>query len=428
MSRVPVHLVTGFLGAGKTTLLLDQLRVRQDDERCAVLVNDFGQARIDATLLRGRAQVREIAGGCVCCTAPEDLVPALTELLEQAQPDRVFIEATGLARPADILDTLARSPLQDRLELAPVVLVLDPRALRGTPDPVVLAQIEASDVLVINRADTLTDADRDAVAAHTHDRFPPWLGVHHTASGHVEPAVFDLRRQGRVFRAVPSASPSTQGWSSASRTWAPDRIFDLATLRQVLEGSGTHRIKGLFRTDVGWRVLQRSGDQVTVRTTGLRSASAVDVILRGTPAAAEALVAQLHDCTWISTEPTGTIRLSDGQGWTADLNRWALRALPGQVDDVREHLPKRAGHGVWLREVLDLLHPEPSDHFVVVASDGLTTDPLPIDQVGDALLVHGLDQGPLPDNKGGPFRLLVPEGRSGCANVKSVCRIEMVRP
>lgn len=428
MSRVPVHLVTGFLGAGKTTLLVDQLRARQDRERCAVLVNDFGQARIDATLLQGRAQVREIAGGCVCCTAPADLVPALTELLDQVAPDRVFIEATGLARPADILDTLSRSPLADRLELAPVVLVLDARALRGTPDPVVLAQIEASDVLVVNRADTLTDADRDAIAAHTHERFPPWLAVHHTATGHVAPEVFDARRQERIFRTVPNAAPSTEGWSSASRTWSAGRIFDLAALRRVVEESDAHRIKGLFRTDVGWRVLQRSGDQVSARTTGLRSASAVDVILKGTPAQAESLAAKLHDCTWTETTQSGVIRLSDGLGWTADLNRWALRALPGQVEDVRAHLPKRAGHGVWLREVLGLLHPDPTDTFVVVASDGMTTDPLPVDQVGDALLVHGLDQGPLPDDKGGPFRLLVPDGRSACANVKSVCRIEMVRP
>ena len=44
-------------------------------------------------------------------------------------------------------------------------------------------------------------------------------------------------------------------------------------------------------------------------------------------------------------------------------------------------------------------------------------------ELADAVLVHSLGDRPLPDEKGGPFRLLVPGGSGPCANVKGVVRI-----
>ncbi|MEN9785697.1 MAG: hypothetical protein RLZZ299_961, partial [Pseudomonadota bacterium] len=71
---VPVTVIAGFLGTGKTTLL--QRLLPQLPGRSAVVVNDFGTARIDATLLGGAATLTDIPGGCVCCTAPEGLADA----------------------------------------------------------------------------------------------------------------------------------------------------------------------------------------------------------------------------------------------------------------------------------------------------------------------------------------------------------------
>ena len=81
-------------------MLLEQLRQRPD-ERVAVVVNDFGESAYDAERLGAAAPVsiREIPGGCVCCTAPEGFINALEMLLE-TEPDRIFVEPTGLALPA----------------------------------------------------------------------------------------------------------------------------------------------------------------------------------------------------------------------------------------------------------------------------------------------------------------------------------------
>ena len=102
----PVHLITGPLGAGKTTTLQNLLRFCAG-ERVAVIVNDFGEAAIDADSIEATdrtVQISAIHGVCVCCTAPQNFTPTLGGLLEHEPPDRIFIEPTGLARPADLID------------------------------------------------------------------------------------------------------------------------------------------------------------------------------------------------------------------------------------------------------------------------------------------------------------------------------------
>ena len=49
---VPVHILGGFLGTGKTTTIRAQLAARPG-ERVAVIVNDFGEAGLDAATLEG---------------------------------------------------------------------------------------------------------------------------------------------------------------------------------------------------------------------------------------------------------------------------------------------------------------------------------------------------------------------------------------
>ena len=426
MSRVPVHIVTGFLGAGKTTLLIDQLARRKGSERCAVVVNDFGEARIDATLLDGAVAVTEIPGGCVCCTAPEGLVPAVEALVDQGQVDRIFLEATGLARPADLVDTLTRSPLSRRIEVAPVVVVVDPSRLLGEAPPLLLEQMDAADVLVASHVEQASEPALRALDAAAEGHFPPWLTAVRAERGSVDPEIFELRRSGLVFRKREERdrAPSTEGYGAASRLWTSERVFELDALRAVFGDCGAERAKGLFRTEAGWMLLELAGGRVQHRPSQIRSASAVDIIVEGSVEQAEAVITRLDAAVYEEVAREG-VHLSDGNGYEVQLTRFALAALPGQVDDVSELFPKRQGAGVLLSEVLGLTLAPEHAQFVVAASDGMTTEPIAVGSVGEAVLVHSLEGQPLPDKLGGPCRLLVPEG-SACANVKGVARIRVL--
>ena len=89
---VPVHVIGGFLGTGKTTVVLNQLRARRGVERVAEVVNDFGEASIDAELVgdEAGALLSEIDGACFCCTAPAGFSSAIARLLEEVRPDRIW--------------------------------------------------------------------------------------------------------------------------------------------------------------------------------------------------------------------------------------------------------------------------------------------------------------------------------------------------
>ena len=160
MERTPVQIFSGFLGAGKTTAIRAQL-AQHPGEKIAVIVNDFGEAGFDeAVLAEGEPfRITSIPGGCVCCTAPEGFVDALGAVLAQA-PDRLIIEPTGLARPQDLIDTIRRCAHGEALELAPVVVIVDPRQLASGESLALLReQIAAADVLVANRTDLASESE-----------------------------------------------------------------------------------------------------------------------------------------------------------------------------------------------------------------------------------------------------------------------------
>ncbi len=121
-----VLLIAGFLGSGKTTLLRQILGWSGDLSGTVVLVNEFGQLGIDGQLLQeSGTQVVELANGCICCSLLNDLIQNLGEIWQRFHPHRLFIEATGVADPEDILKVFRMPRFQEHLEEPRVVTVVD---------------------------------------------------------------------------------------------------------------------------------------------------------------------------------------------------------------------------------------------------------------------------------------------------------------
>lgn len=102
-----IDVVTGFLGAGKTTFLSRYLRwLEKQNIRSCVIENEFGRAGVDGALLSKQgARVKEISGGCVCCTLKVTLHDLLEEL--SGQVDRIILEPSGLFCGDDLMDILS---------------------------------------------------------------------------------------------------------------------------------------------------------------------------------------------------------------------------------------------------------------------------------------------------------------------------------
>jgi G3E family GTPase len=450
---VPVHIVAGFLGTGKTTAIRHQLAARTH-EKVAVIVNDFGDAGLDEAVLAGEQSfaIRNIPGGCVCCTAPEGFVDALGAVLAE-QPDRLIIEPTGLARPQDIVDTIRRSPHKDALALGPLVVLVDPARLGAkSHDEAELIALQAgiADVLVANRTDL---ASADALAkfdALADSLWPPPLSVHKTTRGKLPVEAFEwpANEGARLPRAVDGAPgahqhdhahsrASTSAHSVRSFRWSPDTVFSRerisrAALRasEGLAGAKLARWKGIFRTDEGVVLLEVAGGQMHEERSPFRRDSRLDVILEGGDDDAFARIASWLAGSVLSDSDLAAratrIELVFPNGRTRFITREELLELPG-VDDVVRLVPKRSGAAARMSALL-AAHKAPEDGSAVVcAADGFASEPVPLGALREGLLVHSVNGEPLDAKQGGPYRLLIPDGVPGapsaCANVKGVVRI-----
>ena len=159
-------LMSGFLGSGKTTLLLEiARRLAAGSQKIAIIENEVGEVGIDGQYLRQEGlEVQEMFGGCVCCTLSVDLVTTLKKLDRLVQPEMVILEATGIARPGDIVPTVRKyASMVDEIRV--LVLVDGPRyeMLLEVMNPLVTAQIGAADVVAINKIDEMDEAGVDCI-------------------------------------------------------------------------------------------------------------------------------------------------------------------------------------------------------------------------------------------------------------------------
>jgi len=173
--NIPCTLVTGFLGSGKTTLINQLIADKYTDERWALLINEFGRIGIDAALVsssqdsnsaQNNIAIREVSGGCICCTSQLPLQIAISRLLSDHHPQRLLIEPTGLAHPRELIRQLSAPHWQTALKMQAVITVLNAlqwqrekyRAHEGFQ-----AHIRDADVLVINRYAQLSTDDKQAL-------------------------------------------------------------------------------------------------------------------------------------------------------------------------------------------------------------------------------------------------------------------------
>ena len=212
---IPVNLIAGTLGVGKTTTINYLLENRPVGEKWAVLVNEYGLVGLDAALMDAAGdegsedsiQVREVAGGCICCSAGLMFEVSLAILLKE-KPDRLLIEPTGLAAVSGILNTLDRDGFKEKVDIRSIICLMDPaRFEEDVMKPEVIDQIESSDVLLASRADLASAEDLKAFNEWGEALFPPKRHIGTIEQGQLPLHILDLiaSRGGRCSERVPQA-------------------------------------------------------------------------------------------------------------------------------------------------------------------------------------------------------------------------------
>ena len=301
--RVPFHIITGFLGVGKTTAILNLLERLGGKEQVVVLINEWGQIGLDAGVIGSEhptLAVREISGGCICCTAGAALQQTMTDILNDLKPDRIIIEPSGVAKPGEIMDCLQSPGLADRLEIRPVIGLVDPvRFLQPSmmKMPIYRDQVDAAAILVANRCDTADQKTIQAFLEKAAAMYPVKTAVHTTRFGNLPLEVLAPFETTRIKRTVPEAGfqmytdiETREAYKEAGWTWPAGTIFVYRKLECFFnninkKASETDakvvRAKGVFHTDQGWFLMELATGSFYRREIQYRGPSRCQLIASG---------------------------------------------------------------------------------------------------------------------------------------------------
>ncbi len=197
---IPLCLVTGFLGSGKTTLLRN-IALRYPERALVFLVNEFSTADIDGPVLQSSAKdVLCIPGGSIFCKClVGEFIRALTELpVRFPQADGVIVEASGMANPNVVEQMLRETRLDAVYVLASIIGLADPGTLPVLVQtlPNIRAQLESSDVVLLNKIDLFSEQEIDHAEEVIHS-IKPDAPVIRTrfCEGIIEPFTLHAQRQ-----------------------------------------------------------------------------------------------------------------------------------------------------------------------------------------------------------------------------------------
>lgn len=171
---IPLRIVTGFLGSGKTTLINAVLAGRSG-QKLGLIVNDFRPIAVDSALLAAasngtpasRIEIRELNNGQLFCSCFVGSFIDAVDSFAVSGLDALWVEASGLAKPAPLLDTMAEIEKRsgDTFDFRGMVCVVDAFRffLLASVVDAIEGQVAYSRYVVVNKADLVSDAELERV-------------------------------------------------------------------------------------------------------------------------------------------------------------------------------------------------------------------------------------------------------------------------
>ncbi|MEH7354455.1 GTP-binding protein [Neobacillus drentensis] len=170
MKKAEVYILSGFLGSGKTTLLKRLLEdERSAGRKVAVMMNELGKVSIDSDSINDDVALKELLGGCICCSISDKLEAQLQGLLMDVMPDVIYIETTGAAHPVEVLDAILSPLFADKLVIKGIITTVDGtrwknrKTLSPQLQQLILEQVRHADFIIINKMNDLKEMEQASI-------------------------------------------------------------------------------------------------------------------------------------------------------------------------------------------------------------------------------------------------------------------------
>jgi G3E family GTPase len=292
--KTPTNIITGFLGTGKTTAILHLLKNKPAHENWAVLVNEFGEVGIDGALMSEEgAMIKEVPGGCMCCTAGVPMSVGINLLLRQ-KPDRLLIEPTGLGHPKQVIATLTSEQYQDYIDLRTTLTVTDARYFdqdRYLTNDNFVQQLSVADTIIANKSELASP--QQIASMHTwlqqHNLIQPVIQTSHgelalelldsvkgnlgealkIESHHHEHAALEPQFAIPPHQSFVRKENKGQGYYSCGWLFGPELTFNFDEIFSLYSDLTAERIKAVVNTDKGCYAFNVAGGVVSVNEMSL---------------------------------------------------------------------------------------------------------------------------------------------------------------
>ena len=201
--------------------MIRNMLMNAEGRKIALIINEFGDLGVDGDVLKGcgaeactEDDIIELNNGCICCTVADDFIPTMEKLLaRKVRPDHIIIETSGLALPKPLVQAFNWPAIASRVTVDGVIAVVDGAAVaagRFADDPEALAkqksedasldhdnpleevyedQLLCADLIVLNKADLLSEADRARVTKEIKAAVPRAVKVVETEGARIDPNV-----------------------------------------------------------------------------------------------------------------------------------------------------------------------------------------------------------------------------------------------
>ena len=166
MTKIDIY--SGFLGAGKTTLIKKMIAESYRGQKLVLIENEFGQIGIDGGFLQESGiNITEMNSGCICCSLVGDFGKALTQVIEEYDPDRIVIEPSGVGKLSDVIAAVNKVTNAD-VTLGYTVAVVDAGKVKvymKNFGEFYNNQIETASTIILSRTDAISQQKLDNAVA-----------------------------------------------------------------------------------------------------------------------------------------------------------------------------------------------------------------------------------------------------------------------